>query len=77
LSNFFVAFIFKAAALPSDSSSVSDKTFSAKSFRFFFFTRQKWLILCVFLLIKLIIDASFKIFKELWTTGFTISRKYN
>ena len=60
--NFFVTFIFEEAALSSDSSSVSDKTFSAKSFRFFFSSGKNGL----FFLIKLIIGASFKIFKELW-----------
>jgi len=41
LRNFFVTFIFEAAALPSGSSSVSDKTLSAKSYRFFFFHQAR------------------------------------
>jgi len=51
-----VTFIFEEAALSSDSSSVSDKRFLAKYFRFFFI-RQEWLILGLSLLIKLIIGA--------------------
>ena len=69
--NFFVTLLFEAVALSSDLSPVSDKTFSGKSIRFFFLSRQEWLVLGLSLLIKMIIGASFKIFKERWTTRST------
>ena len=62
---FFCNFFLEAAALPPDSSSVSDKNFPLNLFVSFFFIRQEWLTLGLFLLIKMIKGASFKIFKEL------------